>query len=115
MSVRVEVKTGNVVDRGRNKAYHAGESFPCSAEEARRLVRLDVCRMIPEGESDSGGADKEQRLIEVIGTLDPDKEEHFTKSGVPQIPMLAEALGDDVSAEERDSAWAAYKAKEMGA
>ena len=49
---------------------------------------------------------REERILEGVGKLDPENEDHFTKSGVPDVSALREASGvDDVSAAERDAAW----------
>lgn len=45
-------------------------------------------------------------LVRAIRALDPDDPAHWTKSGKPDATALTERLGRQVSAAERDEAWA---------
>ena len=74
----------------------------------------------PAGESDGNiteGQDltpsftpeqKHARLVEIIGTWNPDDFEHFTTAGLPRLDSLMKALGADVEGTERDAAWEAF-------
>ena len=44
----------------------------------------------------------------VFDSLDPENPEHFTKSGVPRIPVLTKLMGRLVTSSERDAAWESY-------
>lgn len=61
----------------------------------------------PQGTVDTDGVDSPVTLAAAIGLLDPENEDHFTKSGKPQLDALAGLMGKPVSAAERDAAWQA--------
>lgn len=46
-------------------------------------------------------------IVAAMSELDPEK--HFTKSGKPECSLIDELLGFEVSAEERDLAFAEFK------
>lgn len=48
-------------------------------------------------------------IIKAIATLDPDKGAQWTTNGAPQVKALQEALGQDISAGDRDAAWQLYQ------
>jgi len=52
--------------------------------------------------------EKNQKLIELILGLDPAEVAHFTKAQLPDSRVLAEKLGESVTAAERDEAFAAF-------
>lgn len=56
-------------------------------------------------------SEKIQKLIALIAGLDPADPAHFTQGGKPCAPVLAEKLGESVTAAERDEAWAAYQSQ----
>lgn len=56
-------------------------------------------------------APTEEQIIEAIGKLDPDNKEHWTNSGAPQVVTLEGILGKQISAAERDVAWAKAQEK----
>lgn len=51
------------------------------------------------------------RLLNAIAGLDREHQDHFTKSGKPEVRALEAATGlDDVTAAERDELWAQFSA-----
>lgn len=46
-----------------------------------------------------------QKIVAAIDKLSPRKREHFTSAGEPSVTALAEAVGFDITAAERDEAW----------
>lgn len=52
-----------------------------------------------------------QTVEEAIERLDPDDPTLWTSSGLPRVEALEELLGRDVSAAERDEAWAWISAR----
>ncbi len=54
-----------------------------------------------------------ETIRRAIGGLEPGREDHWTKSGRPEVAALRAATGlADVGAAERDAAWAAFVAAE---
>jgi hypothetical protein len=47
-------------------------------------------------------------LLEAIAQLDPENGEHYTATGKPKADALSELLGREVSAAERDEAFATF-------
>ncbi|MBE4620994.1 HI1506-related protein [Vibrio navarrensis] len=48
-------------------------------------------------------------IAEAIMQLDPKNEEHFTKSGKPELKALSAILGRNVTGAERDDVWNAMQ------
>lgn len=54
---------------------------------------------------------RHDRLVTAIAGLTPDRADHWTGAGAPALPALRITAGlDDVTAAERDAAWAAFQA-----
>lgn len=49
---------------------------------------------------------REQDIMEAIEMLDAGNPEHFTDAGLPQVKAIEELLNDNISAAERDAAYA---------
>lgn len=47
-----------------------------------------------------------------IGALDAENEEHFTAGSKPAVAVLEKILGYDITAEERDAAWAGMQKRD---
>lgn len=93
-----------------------GEPLDLSEAEAEDL--RDRGKLVQSGPGEEGapqvvvrpeGEDLMRAIVEVIPDLDG--EEGFTKSGVPNVSSLKDALGYEVTGKERDEAWDAYQAK----
>lgn len=55
----------------------------------------------------TGDADGRIELIKAaIEELNPENPEHFTARGLPRVEAIEAELGDDITMEERDAAWA---------
>jgi len=50
--------------------------------------------------------EQKQKIVDVIKTLDPEDQAHFTASNKPDAKMLSEKVGFNVSAKWRDAIWA---------
>lgn len=63
------------------------------------------------GKGDDGGkqTDVADPLVLAIMQLDPENPDHYTKDGVPKVEVLQALAGRDVSAAERDAAFAKYR------
>ena len=56
-------------------------------------------------------ASRHDRITVAIADLTPGQADHWTRAGKPEVAALRAATGlDDVTAAERDAAWAAYQA-----
>lgn len=56
--------------------------------------------------------EKQEKLIAVIGELDPTDSAHFNGDGKPSANVLKEKISEAVSAEERDAAWTEFQERE---
>lgn len=70
----------------------------------------DGANQPPQGDGDANvvefSDDKATAIKQAIELLDPKNPEHFTGSGVPQVKAIEQLLGYDISAADRDAAWA---------
>lgn len=77
-------------------------------EQAASLVARGFARWVKAGDA----ADVEElpldRIIAAIGKLDPANAKHF-KGGKPDLKALGELLAADITADQRDRAWAALQ------
>lgn len=73
----------------------------------------------PEGQAAGGedGAGNEvdgdkvpiEKVVEAIGQLEPDNNEHFTAAGLPRVEILEDLLDAAVDMELRNAAWEQYQ------
>ena len=56
-----------------------------------------------------------EEIVTAISRLEAGNIDHWTKSGKPEVRALEAALGYDISAAERDAAWAACQANKAAA
>lgn len=76
--------------------------------DAASLVARGFARWLKAGD-EAGEEDlAPDRLIAAIGRLDPANPRHF-KGGKPELKALGDLLGVDVTADQRDRAWAALQ------
>ncbi|MBL4782997.1 MAG: hypothetical protein JKX92_12215 [Porticoccaceae bacterium] len=111
VSVRGEITKSGTVDLTAFEAKHLlSLPEPCIAEPG-----TEPGTQIDTG-STGGTSDPkpltEARIVEAIDQLDPDSAELWTKGNAPQVTALEAALGQPVTATERDAAWAAYQASQ---
>lgn len=88
----------------------AGKVVELPEEEARPLLALGAivpAAVAPAPPPPAEGDD----LVAAIAKLDPAREDHWTQGGKPECRALAEIIGRDVSAKERDAAWDAVQAQ----
>lgn len=112
--------------------------FPSKTEEpvcvelpAKEFKRLESFGAVTElnGVKDDGtisavattdglNLEEDERLFLLVGyiaDLDPNNEEHFTKGGKPEVKVLEDKAGFNVTAAERDNAWEAFVAEQKNA
>ncbi|WP_376958189.1 hypothetical protein ABNQ39_14285 [Azospirillum sp. A26] len=77
-------------------------------EQAASLVARGFARWVKAGEVAEGEELPLDRIIAAIGKLDPANAKHF-KGGKPELKALGDVLGADVTADQRDRAWAALQ------
>lgn len=112
-TIRLPIVTVTRDKQGRRVRNRPGTPITLAADEADTLVKrwgevkgpaIAAAKPAkPEGEALMGA------IAEVIKDLDQDSEEHFTKSGAPIVSAIEKVLGYDITAAERDAAWAAIK------
>ena len=85
--------------------YEEGEALELNFAEARSLGEA-VSASAPEDAGPAGVGS----VVAAIGELDPDDAGSWTKSGKPELKALEALLGADLTAAERDEAWAAFQA-----
>ena len=98
------------------RRYRAGEDIELSPEEARPLIDVGAIRARspettntpPEGGEEQS---REAALLAAIAGLEKGNPDHWIRGGAPQIAALETATGlENVSAVERDAAWAQHQA-----
>jgi len=94
------------------KTYAPGEPVPIDAEEAEELIARHG-EVEPNGKpvkepARPKGKALEEAIASVFKDLDPENEDHFTKSGKPVVGEIEKRLGFDVTPEERDAVWAKH-------
>lgn len=96
------VKTGKVVvDKEALEARKAAEALA----ESRRLEAIEAGKERAKVAAAGTGV-TEAEIVEAIGKLDPDNPEHWTTGNKPQVVILEGILGKQISAADRDAAWA---------
>lgn len=74
-------------------------------EQAASLVARGFARWVKAGDAADVDELPLDRIIAAIGKLDPANAKHF-KGGKPDLKALGDVLGVDVTADQRDQAWA---------
>jgi len=77
-------------------------------EQAASLVARGFARWVKPGDEAEAEALPLDRIIAAIGQLDPANAKHF-KGGKPELKALGDVLGTDITADQRDQAWAALQ------
>ncbi|MGF7175850.1 hypothetical protein [Azospirillum doebereinerae] len=78
-------------------------------ENAVALVARGFASWVGEGEADTAPEVPVDRILAAIGKLDPENPAHFTKAGKPEVKALSDLLGVEITAKQRDDAWAAVQ------
>ncbi|CBS88717.1 hypothetical protein [Azospirillum lipoferum] len=77
-------------------------------EQAASLVARGFARWVKAGDGIEEDGLPLDRIIAAIGQLDPANAKHF-RGGKPELKALGELLGVDITADQRDRAWAALQ------
>lgn len=104
------------------KPYHLprGSEIELSDDTGKKYARLGLVLAPPASQKSPPApaapsapkdpAERMTRINEAIEQLDPGKAEHFSpSSGKPHVKAIEDSLGWGISAEERDTAWAAIE------
>ncbi len=104
------------------REYAPGEVVDLDATAAEPLLAAGVIEALPTASlpeatdatdartADGEGDDRTAALFAAISALEPGREDHWTTSGKPEVRALNAAPGlGNVTAAERDAAWAAYQ------
>lgn len=96
-------------------------------EEAQRYAQRRAQRKVTSTAKEAGGpatagggtpppADRDpapktldERILEIILSLDSENPEHFTQGGKPSVLAIEAALGQNITAEDRDRVWGAIE------
>ncbi len=111
---------------GKDEVVQTGETFEVDAAEAGRLVACGAAELPappqPAPDEGDGGPDAEagdakadpvdEDLLAAIETLDESDPNVWTGDGKPKVEPLSELLGREVTAAERDAAWAEFSEEE---
>lgn len=96
---------GRIFDDERIPALEA-EGWVDTPAKLRTEAPAAAAPVAPES-----GDERASLLLAAVATLDPDNAEHFTKGGLPRVEALEAAASiAEVTREERDDAWAAFRA-----
>ena len=79
-----------------------------SDQDARQLVgsgKAELAADLEEAKDYSADSIQEM-IILAIADLDPENTDHFTADNKPMVEALEEILDTDITAEQRDDAWA---------
>ena len=91
-----------------------GDAWGVVAIDGRkfRLSKSAAAKSARESPARKGGKEpsREAALLAAIAGLEEGNSDHWTKSGKPEVRALEAAAGfKDISAAERDAAWAAHR------
>lgn len=115
-----EVQLGEVVAKACERAGLTAEEW--NAQEAERIeellaqeVELMKAEAVPANPpptvEPTEPIERQKAIIEAIGKFNVDNRNLWLKDGRPEAGALSDVLGWQVSAKERDAAWAELKAK----
>lgn len=90
--------------------YAVGDSIEVDAETAQRLIASRSIDATPEApsapEAPVNAAERLAAIAGAISTLDKQNAKLWTSGGKPQVSAIETVIGWQVSAGERDAAWA---------
>jgi len=104
------------------KYVEPGGSFECDVKEGTGLEKIGAARRALQGDTPAkaeksskapaGGGEPTapemlEKIVEAIGKLNPDSD--FTADDKPKVPALNEILGFEITAAQRDEAFALTK------
>lgn len=113
-------RAGVALERGENH-FKAGDFTTSQLAMLQADKRLSVSLSNEQVQESTSSDGEEQRmadgelsadltLLNAIAQLDPNNDEHYTKSGKPQTEALEALVDRSITAAERDQAWADYQA-----
>lgn len=109
------MKTYEVINpvKYKDEIHKPGVSLELNDKVADPLLAIGAIREAggakAAAETGPKGEARVAAIIASVRALDPDNPKHFTKAGEPKVDAIEDAAGFQVSADERDAAWAAVK------
>lgn len=100
-----------VVDHD-NKRYEIGASVDLADDQAALLLAVNAVSGPTGDAAPDVPADAKERLAAItaaIGQIDPNNPDLWLKDGKPDAAAISDILGWQVSAAERNAAWAAMQ------
>ena len=61
---------------------------------------------VDDNDDESASAARHHQIMAAIGELDKTNPDHWTREGLPQVVAIEAKLGHNITAAERDAAWA---------
>lgn len=86
-------------------AFHGANTVIEMTDTEAADADLTGLEEIASGAAPAKGDDRQAKIIAAIKGLDPKTKGNFTSAGVPSVEALEKVVGD-ITAEERDAAWA---------
>ena len=106
--MQCRVCEGGVLDDGKD-IHPPGALVEIEDKEAAGLIKAGKVR---EARSPSQVVVDLDDIVEAIGGMDKDDDVLWTKSHKPKTEVLSSILKKEITAKERDAAWAIYQDKE---
>ena len=86
-----------------------------SCESWWNAQRIELAHFVPPvGPKLAGPVDRAMIIRDAVEALDPNDATLFTQSGKPTVQAVELVLGFDITADERDEAYEAYRGKSGG-
>lgn len=106
--MQCRVCAGGVIDDGKD-IHYPGALVEIEDKEAAGLIKAGKVR---EAKPPLHVVVDLDDIVEAIGALDKDDDVLWTKSHKPKTEVLSSILKKEITAKERDAAWAIYQDKE---
>ena len=98
------------------KHIDIGQELDVKQDEAESLVERGFAQIVAGGKVDkvtpNTPAPSQNDIIDAILQLDPKKD--YGKNGVPDVKAIEKILGVDITAQQRDLAWAELEKETSG-
>lgn len=102
-------QAGDIIDRPEAEAralIAGGHAVAITQTKVERAVVSAPETAEAPANKPAAPADHQADILRAADTLNPENRDHFTSDGRPQVKALESVLGYDITADERDRAWA---------
>lgn len=104
--------TGRIKHDG--KLYAVGSSIELTEDQAERLKKIGAVEDVPAAPvapvAPTDEAERLAAIADAIGKLDTADKAQWMNSGAPKVPAIEAVTGWQLTAKERDAAWAQINA-----